>query len=303
MAWSPRTTSPIANVTQPYDWDAETVGECTWYAYWRVQEGGYTPPCWQSGSGSSGTGKYRNAAEWLDHYRNPWVTKSTSYTPVAGDIAVFNTADGFGHVCVIESVSGSTAMISDYNISLNHTFSYRSWTIGGGIGSTGTLLGYLHYPSSTPPGPTPTTTPSVTFSPSSYTQTMTGDENYIDFNYTITVTGIPNDDNANSGISFSSNCYRYAYTSNWVYTTYTVSGVTYKTGTRSLIVRYDRLHDYAYTANAYMYYQKTFSNGSVDESTRMRITINESSGLEEELLAVISVYLDKKKHKVNVKII
>ena len=166
--WTPRTTSPTTSDTI-YPWDWGTTGQCTWYAYFRVQEG-YNmsdPPCWQSGYGSSGppgygSGKYNNAATWLDHYRDPWETKSISYTPVPGDIAVFKTGSGGtgpGHVAVIESiVNATTAMISDYNINLNQQFSYRQWTIGGGTGSTAVLKGYLHYPSDTPPEP-PTPTP------------------------------------------------------------------------------------------------------------------------------------------------
>ena len=162
--WTPRTTAPTWG-SSPYQWNLATQGQCTWYAYFRVQEGFNMsdPPCWQSGSGlpsgqgGTGTGMYNNATTWLSHYRSPWETKGTSYTPVPGDIAVFNTGSGGtgpGHVCVIESiVNSTTAMISDYNIALDESFKYRSWTIGGGIGSTGVLKGYLHYPNSTPPTP------------------------------------------------------------------------------------------------------------------------------------------------------
>jgi len=163
MTWTPRTTAPTtADTIYPWDWG--TTGQCTWYAYFRVQEGFNMsdPPCWQSGSGSTGSGRYNNASTWLDHYRDPWETKPISYTPVPGDIAVFDTASPAGHVCVIESVSGNTAMITDYNINLDESFSYRSWTIGGGIGSTGVLKGYLHYPGSGPEPPTPTPLDPVT---------------------------------------------------------------------------------------------------------------------------------------------
>ena len=164
MAWTPRTTAPTtADTIYPWDWG--TTGQCTWYAYFRVQEGfGMSdPPCWQTGSGSTGTGRYNNAATWLDHYRDPWEVKPIGYTPVPGDLAVFDTASPAGHVCVIESiVNSSTAMISDYNINLDESFSYRSWTIGGGIGATGVLKGYLHYPGSGPEPPTPTPLDPVT---------------------------------------------------------------------------------------------------------------------------------------------
>lgn len=166
MSWTPRTTAPTtADTIYPWDWG--TTGQCTWYAYFRVQEGfGMSdPPCWQSGSGSTGSGKYNNAATWLDHYRDPWETKPTSYSPVPGDIAVFTTASPAGHVAVIESiVNATTAMISDYNIALDESFKYRSWTIGGRIGSTGVLIGYLHYPDGGPYPPTPTPDDPITIS-------------------------------------------------------------------------------------------------------------------------------------------
>lgn len=156
--WTPRTTAPSSS-DPDYHWDWGTAGQCTWYAYQRVQEGfGMSdPPCWQYGSGNDGSGKYNNASTWLSHYRTPWETKPISYSPVAGDIAVFDTSSPAGHVCVIESiVNSTTAKISDYNINLDEQFSYRSWTIGGGIGSTGVLKGYLHYPNGSPTPPTPT---------------------------------------------------------------------------------------------------------------------------------------------------
>ena len=62
MSWNPRTTS-VSRGTAPYDWNSSYIGQCTWYAYYRVQEGSglSQPPCWYSGSGSSGTGKYTDA--------------------------------------------------------------------------------------------------------------------------------------------------------------------------------------------------------------------------------------------------
>lgn len=304
MAWTVRTTAPT-NGTQPYDWDAETKGQCTWYAYWRVQEEGYSPPCWQSGSGSSGSGKYNNAATWLQHYRTPWEVKGTSYSPVAGDLAIFRTMDPAGHVCVIESVSGSYAMITDYNINLDESFSYRSWQIGGGIGATGVLIGYLHYPSSTPPTPptppTPTETPTVSFTPSSYSDVMQSTEDYIDFYFTVTVSGIPITEDASNGISFSSNCYRYAYTTGWNYTSYVISGVTYQTGTRSLIVRYPRRYNTAYNDTAYMYYNKNFSNGLATGDASMRIQIRDK-GIDETLLSIIANILRRRKRRIKIKL-
>lgn len=272
MSWTPRTTAP-AYGTPPYDWNAFTRGQCTWYAYWRVQEEGYSPPCWQTGSGSSGSGAYNHAATWLDHYRDPWQVKSTSYTPVPGDLAVFSTADPAGHVAVIESiVDSTTAMISDYNIRLDESFWYRSWTIGGGIGSTGVLIGYLHYPSSGPtPPPTPSETLTIDIYPSSYSVTMQSSEDYVDFPFTITVSGIPAGGTVSGGNSYPG--LARVYNSGWSYTDYTVSGVTYRSATKSQTLRYQRESGGAYTTVKHMYYNLSFSTGSVSTDTPMYINV------------------------------
>lgn len=285
MSWTPRTTAPTYG-TPPYDWNAETQGQCTWYAYWRVQEGGgYTPPCWQTGSGSSGSGAYNNASTWLSHYRDPWEVKSTSYTPVPGDIAVFSTADPAGHVCVIESiVNSSTAMISDYNIRLDESFWYRSWTIGGGIGSTGVLIGYLHYPSSGPTPPTPTEELTISITPSSYNVTMSETEDFKDFTFTITISGIPAGQTVSGGNSFPG--LSRIYNSGWSYTDYTVSGVGYRTAVKTQTLRYDREHSYAYTITKHMYFNLSFSTGTVNTDTPMYITVK--AKIAYKMAAIIS---------------
>ena len=271
MSWNPRTAAP-AYGTPPYDWTAYTKGQCTWYAYWRVQEEEYTPPCWQTGSGSSGSGAYNDAATWLEHYRDPWEVKSTSYNPVAGDLAVFRTSDPAGHVCVIESiVSSTTAMISDYNINLDESFSYRSWTIGGGIGSTGVLIGYLHYPSS---GPTPSEDLEISITPSSYNVTMQASDDHVDFTFNITITGIPAGQTVSGGNTYPG--LSRVYNTGWTYTDYTISGVTYRRATKTQTLRYEREHDYAYTITKHMYFNLSFSTGTISTDTLMYIAVQAS---------------------------
>lgn len=152
MSWTMRTSAPTYG-TAPYDWNAASLYECTWYAYWRVQEGSglSEPPCWYSGSGSSGYGAYTNAKYWLAHYRDPWIVKDLSYQPVAGDIIVFTGT--YGHVVVVEKKnSDNTLQVSDYNlIGGASTFGYMSsYTYGNRItgagGSTGNCIGALHDP-------------------------------------------------------------------------------------------------------------------------------------------------------------
>ena len=264
-------------------------GNCTWWCWGRLYEtmGTYLP-------------NYGDAYNWYSRYTGSKETNANNIQ--AGDIIVFSD-NSAGHVMFVEQVSGNTIYISHSAYSSRSVWSGRACmvnnyqkseiTAGHSIDMYKnvdsayyvTVIGVIHTGGSTPP--TPTTTPAVSVSPPSYTSTMTGSQTYIDFQFTITVTGIPQNEDASNAISFSNNCYRYAYTTNWVYTTYTVSGVTYRRGTRSLIVRYDRLHDYAYTDTCYMYYSKSFSNGSVNSTTPMSITIQRKNTLTPPLIGAL----------------
>lgn len=161
MSWNQRTT-PVLNNTTPYDWTSENKYQCTWYAYYRVQEGSglSQPPCWYSGSGSSGYGAYTNAKDWLSHYRTPWVVKNLSYQPVPGDIIVFTGT--YGHLVVVEKLnSNNTLQVSDYNlIAGDETFGYKTdYVYGdriyGANYNTGACIGALHNPNIDPEPPEP----------------------------------------------------------------------------------------------------------------------------------------------------
>lgn len=158
MSWQPRSIPPFTGIA-PYDWNSGTIYECTWYAYWRVQEGSglSEPPCWYSGQGSTGFGTYTNAKYWLDHYRTPWEVKTLNYEPVPGDIIVFT--GNYGHVVVVERVNGNgTLTVSDYNlIGGAHQFGYKTDYVYGntiqGYISTGACIGALHNPNIEPVEP------------------------------------------------------------------------------------------------------------------------------------------------------
>ena len=153
--------TPPAQGSAPYDWNAQSLYQCTWYAYWRVQEGSglSEPPCWYSGSGSSGYGAYTNAKEWLNNYRDPWVVKDLNYNPQPGDIIVFTGT--YGHVVVVEAVNNDGSLIvSDYNLiggneayGVKYDYEYGN-PIYGLIYNTGTCIGALHNPNISP-SPTP----------------------------------------------------------------------------------------------------------------------------------------------------
>lgn len=142
MAFKVRQTAPVYP-EQPYNWSASSKFQCTWYAYYRALEVGYTPPCYWDRATKSGS--YTNAKDWLANYREPWEVKGPSWTPVAGDIMVFD--GNFGHVAFVERNNGDgTCLVSDYNRVASETFACDKWTIGRSMTKTGQLIGYLHWP-------------------------------------------------------------------------------------------------------------------------------------------------------------
>jgi len=292
MSWSPRNTS-VSYGTTPYDWNAASIYECTWYAYWRVQEGSglSQPPCWFSGSGSSGTGAYTNARYWLDNYRDPWEVKGLSYSPVAGDIIVFTGT--YGHVVVVEAVNGNgTLQVSDYNlIGGHHSFGFKSdYTYGDtiqGYISTGACIGALHNPNiePTPPTPpTPTETLEIEITPSSYSVTMSETEDYKDFTFGITITGIPAGQTVSGGNTYPG--LSRIYNTGWSYSDYTVNGIGYRSAVKTQTLRYDREHNYAYTITKHMYFSMSFSTGTIASDTPMNINVKAKPGIK--LLAALS---------------
>ena len=133
-----RKTAPVPP-QEPYKWGVESEGQCTWYAYYRPQEIGYTPPCYWDRK--TKTGSYTNAKDWLKNYREPWEVKGPDYKPVAGDIAIFD--GNCGHAIFIESNDG---LISEYNRIVKGGFDNDIWEFGTTLSGCGPLLGYLHFP-------------------------------------------------------------------------------------------------------------------------------------------------------------
>lgn len=143
MAFQVRKTAPVYP-EEPYNWTAASKYQCTWYAYYRALEVGFTPPCYWDRATKSGS--YTNAKLWLENYREPWEVKGPDWIPVAGDIAVFD--GNYGHVAFIEKNNeDGTCLTSDYNRVAPETFACDNWKIGTTMTSTGNLKGYLHWPS------------------------------------------------------------------------------------------------------------------------------------------------------------
>lgn len=282
MSWSQRTSAPTYG-TPPYDWGAVTIYECTWYAYWRVQEEGLSPPCWWDGSGSSGTGAYTHAKYWLDHYRDPWEVKGLNYSPVPGDIVVFTGT--YGHVVVVEAVNGDGSLIvTDYNlIAGNQTWGRKTDyhygdRIIGATQNTGACIGALHYPGQGPgPGPGGIT-PEITITPSSYNVTMTSDQDIVDMFFSIVINGIPLGESVSNGNTYPG--LSRVYNSGWSYVQYTGSdGNTYQQASKTQTLRYSREKLEPYTITKHMYFDLVFSNGEIHTDTPIYITVEISNTL------------------------
>lgn len=130
--WTPRTT-PVKEGDKPFVWGIDSVFECTWFCYYEALFHNLSAPCYWDRP--TKTGSYTNAKEWLKNYREPWEVKGLDYTPVAGDIAVY---DGdLGHVIFYET----DTMTAEYR-----SGDPNSFRIGKAGEYNGVLLGYLHYP-------------------------------------------------------------------------------------------------------------------------------------------------------------
>ena len=127
-------TEPVKYGEAPYKWGIDSVYQCTWFVYFRIAELGlgWEYPCWWDRA--TQTGSYTNAKDWLKNFRDPWQVKGTDYTPVAGDIAVFD--GNYGHVQFMET----DVMYSEY--SNGDPNSFRN----GKFEKKPNLLGFLHYP-------------------------------------------------------------------------------------------------------------------------------------------------------------
>ena len=133
--FAPRTT-PLTYGEVPWNWSdtCDSKFQCTWWVFYRCLSIGYSACCYYDGSGSNGIGSYTNAKEWLQHYRDPWEVKGLDYTPVAGDVVVY---DGeYGHVRFMET----NTMYSEYSSGNPNSFK------NGTFAKSSNILGYLHYP-------------------------------------------------------------------------------------------------------------------------------------------------------------
>ena len=127
-------TTPVIQGTQPYKWNTDSTYQCTWYAFYRALEVGFSPPCWYDRDTEFGS--YTNAKDWLANYRDPWEVKGLDYTAQAGDIVVYDGT--YGHVQFMET----NTMYSEY--ANGNPESFKNGKLNEYYNKN--ILGYLHFP-------------------------------------------------------------------------------------------------------------------------------------------------------------
>lgn len=270
-------------------------GNCTWYAMGRSAEI----------SGRNLYSEFRGSYD-AQNWNNIWIghpaQTSGAISYQLGDILIYATSGGTaGHVEIVEAINGNTLTIS-YSAYSSYTPQSAYGSFFGtrqrqkmSFGDTASdnsdpssaytrnngqtyymlneyLIGIIHNPYVDPtPPPTPTEDLTITISPSSYYRTMSSSQDYLDFSFTITISGIPDGESASGGNTYP-NLTR-VYNSGWTYTSYTVGGIPYRQAYKQQTLRYYRIGTSAYNTTEHMYFNLTFSNGSINTDTPMYITV------------------------------
>lgn len=300
------------------------LADCTCLAYGRCLEEGCRAPVT-----STSTSPLPDAKNWHSRLASGWSYENyndyvSSIKP--GDLIEFSSGN---HVIVVERVIGSSIYCSSSLYTGNNGFAYEddhysprtadvmgstmqdvsNWMIANypirfyyygtvnQIKSRWSNIGEPDYilvnPDSggSPTPPTPSDEHlSIDITPASYTATMSGNNDYIDFTYDIVITGIPMGETVSGGNSFP-DLIRVANTG-WSYTNYTVNGVTYRRGQKRQTLRYYRTSNSAYTVTKHMYFNITKTTGTINTDTPMYITV------QRKLLDVpVRVYIAAKRRK------
>lgn len=280
-------------------------GNCTWWCWARLYETNGTYLSFAT----------TDAKNWYNSYTGSKERNANNIR--AGDIIVL-TDSGEGHVMFVEQVSGDTVHISQSAYSTRSVWNgyaclvtsfqkseiYQGNSINmyKGLDSAYNLqvVGVLHTGSVSPTPPEPETdTPELTINPSGYNVVMTGTQNSVDFTFDITLTGIPEDETASGNNTYPG--LSRVYNTGWSYTNYTYHGTVYRKATKTQTLRYTREQSQAYSITKHMYFDFTYPNGSVSSDTPMVISV-ERTGLPDEIIVALCVYVNGQKKRFKVKI-
>lgn len=272
-------------------------GNCTWWCWGRANDalGVYLP-------------HLGHAKNWYDNYSGSKDTDATNIQP--GDIIVLTDSDK-GHVMFVEQVSGNTVYISQ------SAYSQRSVWIGMACLTTSYSKSSIYQGSSIDiykdidspyycevvgvihtggpgPGPQPgTETPTVTITPSSVNMHLSSSDDYGDITFNLDVSGIPVGETVSGGTSYPG-LTRISNGSGWIYSTYTVDGVTYQRATKTgMVLRYDREFSTAYTALRNLTFSKTYVNGTAFQN----VPINISADMKSNIRAILAAFVRNRRKR------
>ena len=134
-AFSPRTTAPESDNAYYYDAGYNghfSVGQCTWYAFGRVYEINGTRPKITHG----------NAGDWWGMNINAGYYKYGS-VPALGAIACYADST-YGHVAVVEKISGGVAYVSEGNYSAHGESGHFNYGRNAFSLSSARFLGFIY---------------------------------------------------------------------------------------------------------------------------------------------------------------
>ena len=311
MAWTPQTNRSHyeygAGSWSRYYWDRSVnpnatpelcLANCTTLAYGRVMEEGYPAPVTRILNANLWHTVVNTAEGWelLNYYSGMLLMPGDVLEWSAMHVAVVETQSTSPYVSASwytpRDESLSLQAISDYfqtTESLQNRFYHYVplWRENNNAGDGADPLYVLRYNGSEPPEPpTPTETPEITITPSAYFKTMSSTADYVDFPYSITITGIPAGETVSGGNTYPD--LSRVYNTGWSYSSYTIEGVTYQTATKQQTLRYYREGVSAYATVKYMYFNLTFTNGSIHSTTPMTINVQQKESTS-KLLAVLNL--------------
>lgn len=305
----------------------DCMANCTTYAYGRVKENGFPAPVtriaqanyWHTVVNTSNNWKKYNYTvgmmlypgdilEWNAPHvavvetegTSPWISASW-YT---GDHGVAEYPQGSGQWDTRSvAVMGSTLQdVSDWmnatSSRQNRFYHYNLMTEENSRVDSGNDPLYVLRYEDAPTPPTPTVvTPVITITPSSYNVTMQSSEDYVDFTFDIVINGIPYGESAQGGNTYPD--LTRVYNTGWSYSTYSYQGVIYQTARKTQTLRYERESANAYTTTKHMYYNLTFSNGSITSDTPMVINVL-ATGSTDPDVSILAAFIRKRKRHIQI---
>ena len=281
------------------------LANCTTLCYGRALENGWPAPVTSIPNGNKWHTVVNTAQGWskisytsgMQLYAGDiveWASEDPDHIPLPNHVATieqdgtdpyqssswYTGDDGTGNSSRNTAIVGhnlqavSNWMVSNYPYRFYHYSTLSQENIQGGHNNQPRYV--LRYQGAQPP--TPSENPVITIVPTSYYRTMAATSDYLDFQFSITISGIPDGESASGGNTYPD--LTRIYNSGWSYTSYVINGVTYRQAYKQQTLRYYRVGSSGYNTTKHMYFNLTFSNGSITSDTPMYITVKPKTPLK-----------------------